>query len=96
MPIITVCNSLHVCMIRRLILFKEFIDARPSAELTPLSAGEQDDESESEMGLTYDELSTFGVLRKVTLFKIATLISRSNAMIGRKTWAMVMLSAALG
>jgi NH3-dependent NAD+ synthetase len=44
---------------------KEFIDARPSAELTPLSAGEQDDESEAEMGLTYDELSTFGVLRKV-------------------------------
>ncbi|RMD41983.1 hypothetical protein DV735_g3192, partial [Chaetothyriales sp. CBS 134920] len=43
----------------------EFIEARPSAELLPLSAGEQDDESESEMGLTYDELSTFGVLRKV-------------------------------
>ncbi|KAK5462762.1 glutamine-dependent NAD(+) synthetase [Exophiala xenobiotica] len=43
----------------------EFLEARPSAELLPLSAGEQDDESESEMGLTYDELSTFGVLRKV-------------------------------
>ncbi|KIW65049.1 NAD+ synthetase [Phialophora macrospora] len=46
-------------------LISEFIDARPSAELTPLSAGIQDDESENEMGLTYDELSTFGVLRKV-------------------------------
>ncbi|OCT48717.1 putative glutamine-dependent NAD(+) synthetase [Cladophialophora carrionii] len=46
-------------------LISEFIDARPSAELTPLSAGVQDDESENEMGLTYDELSTFGVLRKV-------------------------------
>ncbi|KAK5061419.1 hypothetical protein LTR84_007962 [Exophiala bonariae] len=46
-------------------IITEFIDARPSAELTPLSAGEQDDESESEMGMTYDELSTFGVLRKV-------------------------------
>lgn len=47
---------------------QEFIDARPSAELLPLSAGEQDDESDSEMGLTYDELSTFGVLRKVRPF----------------------------
>jgi NAD+ synthase (glutamine-hydrolysing) len=46
-------------------LISEFIDARPSAELTPLSAGVQDDESDGEMGLTYDELSTFGVLRKV-------------------------------
>jgi NAD+ synthase (glutamine-hydrolysing) len=46
-------------------LISEFIDARPTAELTPLSAGVQDDESENEMGLTYDELSTFGVLRKV-------------------------------
>ncbi|RMZ76836.1 hypothetical protein DV738_g4770, partial [Chaetothyriales sp. CBS 135597] len=46
-------------------IIREFIEARPSAELLPLSAGEQDDESESEMGLTYDELSTFGVLRKV-------------------------------
>ncbi|KIV87672.1 NAD+ synthetase [Exophiala sideris] len=46
-------------------IITEFLEARPSAELLPLSAGEQDDESESEMGLTYDELSTFGVLRKV-------------------------------
>jgi NAD+ synthase (glutamine-hydrolysing) len=43
----------------------EVLDATPSAELLPLSAGVQDDESENEMGLTYDELSTFGVLRKV-------------------------------
>lgn len=57
---------------------QEFIDARPSAELLPLSAGEQDDESESEMGLTYDELSTFGVLRKVRPFgpAIQSLASR--------------------
>jgi len=46
-------------------IITEFIEARPTAELLPLSAGEQDDESEAEMGLTYDELSTFGVLRKV-------------------------------
>ncbi|TWU72542.1 hypothetical protein ED733_004147 [Metarhizium rileyi] len=46
-------------------IITEFLEARPSAELLPLSAGEQDDESESEMGLTYDELSTFGLLRKV-------------------------------
>ncbi|KID87764.1 glutamine-dependent NAD(+) synthetase [Metarhizium guizhouense ARSEF 977] len=46
-------------------IITEFLEARPSAELLPLSAGEQDDESESEMGFTYDELSTFGILRKV-------------------------------
>ncbi|KAI5464958.1 NAD+ synthase [Mariannaea sp. PMI_226] len=46
-------------------IITSFIEARPSAELLPLSAGEQDDESESEMGLTYAELSTFGILRKV-------------------------------
>ena len=46
-------------------IITEFIDARPSAELLPLSAGVQDDESEAEMGLSYDELSTFGILRKV-------------------------------
>jgi NH3-dependent NAD+ synthetase len=50
---------------------QEFLEARPSAELLPLSAGEQDDESESEMGLTYDELSTFGVLRKVKILRLA-------------------------
>ncbi|KAK8920901.1 putative glutamine-dependent NAD(+) synthetase [Metarhizium anisopliae] len=48
-------------------IITEFLEARPSAELLPLSAGEQDDESESEMGFTYDELSTFGILRKVSL-----------------------------
>lgn len=35
----------------------EFIDATPTAELLPLSAGVQDDESENEMGMTYEELS---------------------------------------
>ncbi|PHH59449.1 hypothetical protein CDD81_3179 [Ophiocordyceps australis] len=43
----------------------EFIDARPSAELLPAAAGEQDDEADTEMGITYEELSTFGKLRKV-------------------------------
>ncbi|KAK3330777.1 glutamine-dependent NAD(+) synthetase [Apodospora peruviana] len=46
-------------------IIAEFLDARPSAELTPLAAGEQDDEADSEMGLTYAELSAFGLLRKV-------------------------------
>ncbi|TAQ88217.1 hypothetical protein B7494_g3469 [Chlorociboria aeruginascens] len=46
-------------------ILTDFIEAIPTAELLPLSAGTQDDESESEMGLTYDELSTFGILRKV-------------------------------
>ncbi|KAI1330963.1 NAD+ synthase [Xylariaceae sp. FL0255] len=46
-------------------IMKEFIEATPTAELLPLSAGVQDDESESEMGLTYAELSVFGICRKV-------------------------------
>lgn len=41
----------------------EFIEAIPSAELLPLSAGVQADEEE--MGLTYAELSDLGILRKV-------------------------------
>lgn len=45
-------------------MFQEFINATPTAELLPLSAGVQDDESENEMGLTYAELSKFGRLRK--------------------------------
>ncbi|SPO06045.1 related to Glutamine-dependent NAD(+) synthetase [Cephalotrichum gorgonifer] len=46
-------------------LMDEFIYATPSAELLPLSAGVQDDESPNEMGMTYEELSAFGILRKV-------------------------------
>lgn len=46
-------------------LMQEFIEATPTAELLPLSAGVQDDESESEMGMSYEELSVFGILRRV-------------------------------
>ncbi|KAL2104616.1 hypothetical protein VUR80DRAFT_10110 [Thermomyces stellatus] len=46
-------------------LMDEFIHATPTAELLPLAAGVQDDESENEMGMTYEELSVFGILRKV-------------------------------
>ena len=70
MPIITVCSLLPLCKSSGAHFNQEFIEARPTAELLPLSAGEQDDESEAEMGLTYDELSTFGVLRKVSLLWI--------------------------
>lgn len=51
-------------------IITEFLEARPSAELLPLSVGEQDDESESEMGMTYDELSKFGILRKVCFYNM--------------------------
>jgi NAD+ synthase (glutamine-hydrolysing) len=44
-------------------IMTEFIEATPSAELLPLSAGVQSDEVE--MGLSYKELSDFGILRKV-------------------------------
>ncbi|RSL85308.1 hypothetical protein CEP51_003421 [Fusarium floridanum] len=46
-------------------ILTDFIEATPTAELLPLSAGVQDDESEQEMGMTYEELSVFGILRKV-------------------------------
>ncbi|KAJ2968845.1 hypothetical protein NUW58_g10129 [Xylaria curta] len=46
-------------------ILNEFLYATPTAELLPLSAGVQDDESESEMGLTYAELSAFGIYRRV-------------------------------
>lgn len=46
-------------------ILTEFIEATPTAELLPLSAGVQSDESEEEMGLSYEELSIFGILRKV-------------------------------
>lgn len=46
-------------------IMDEFIYATPTAELLPLSAGVQDDESDAEMGMTYAELSAFGILRKV-------------------------------
>ncbi|KAL7792921.1 glutamine-dependent NAD(+) synthetase with GAT domain-containing protein [Trichoderma ceciliae] len=45
-------------------ILREFIEATPTAELLPLSV-QQDDESENEMGMSYEELSTFGILRKV-------------------------------
>ncbi|KAI5859874.1 glutamine-dependent NAD(+) synthetase with GAT domain-containing protein [Durotheca rogersii] len=44
-------------------ILTEFLEATPTAELLPLSAGVQDDEEE--MGLTYTELSIFGIMRKV-------------------------------
>ncbi|KAL1412074.1 glutamine-dependent NAD(+) synthetase [Vanrija albida] len=42
-----------------------FLDAVPSAELIPLGEGTTVQSDEVEMGMTYDELSVFGRLRKV-------------------------------
>ena len=41
---------------------RDFLDAVPTAELTPLESMQTDEE---EMGMTYAELSVFGKLRKV-------------------------------
>ena len=41
---------------------REFLEAVPTAELTPLESKQTDEE---EMGMTYAELSVFGRLRKV-------------------------------
>lgn len=38
-------------------ILTQFLDATPTAELLPLSAGVQNDEDENEMGMTYSELS---------------------------------------
>ena len=46
-------------------ILQEFLSATPTAELLPLSAGVQDDESDAEIGLSYSELSELGILRKV-------------------------------
>lgn len=43
----------------------EFVEATPTAELLPLSAGVQDDESENEIGMSYNDLSVFGIYRRV-------------------------------
>lgn len=45
-------------------ILHEFIEAVPSAELTPLQEGRVQSDEE-EMGLTYDELSAYGQLRKI-------------------------------
>jgi NAD+ synthase (glutamine-hydrolysing) len=42
-----------------------FLDAVPSAELIPIGANNAVQSDELEMGMTYDELSVFGRLRKV-------------------------------
>ena len=42
-----------------------FLDAIPSAELIPIGADNAVQSDEVEMGMTYDELSVFGRLRKV-------------------------------
>ena len=68
---------------------QDFLDATPSAELIPITNGsEQSDEVE--MGMTYEELSIFGRLRKARLssqFRAVLTFDR------RKTWAPTACSA---
>jgi len=45
---------------------QEILDAPPTAELEPLHEGEIAQTDEVDMGMTYEELSTFGRLRKVS------------------------------
>ncbi|PVV00052.1 hypothetical protein BB559_000166 [Furculomyces boomerangus] len=42
-----------------------FLDATPTAELIPITSQSAAQSDEVEMGMTYDELSTFGKLRKI-------------------------------
>ncbi|KAJ2475619.1 glutamine-dependent NAD(+) synthetase, partial [Coemansia sp. RSA 2320] len=46
-------------------ILSEFLAAMPSAELVPAAEGGRLQSDEEEMGMTYDELSVFGRLRKI-------------------------------
>ncbi|XP_078484077.1 glutamine-dependent NAD(+) synthetase [Ciona intestinalis] len=46
---------------------KEIVEATPTAELEPLEQGKIAQTDEADMGMTYDELSTFGKLRKISM-----------------------------
>jgi NAD+ synthase (glutamine-hydrolysing) len=46
-------------------ILASFLDAIPSAELIPIGADNAVQSDEVEMGMTYDELSVFGRLRKI-------------------------------
>ncbi|CAK8690570.1 unnamed protein product [Clavelina lepadiformis] len=46
---------------------KEIVEAPPTAELEPLTEGEVTQTDEHDMGMTYQELSTFGKLRKISM-----------------------------
>jgi NH3-dependent NAD+ synthetase len=54
-------------------ILTEFIEATPSAELLPLSAGVQSDEVE--MGLTYKELSDFGYGLELLLHRLRFILT---------------------
>ena len=45
-------------------ILKEFLDATPTAELEPITENYVQ-KDEVDMGMTYEELSIFGTLRKV-------------------------------
>ncbi|XBW35666.1 hypothetical protein QEN19_001237 [Hanseniaspora menglaensis] len=46
-------------------ILKDFITAVPTAELEPIVEGQYTQQDEADMGVSYDELSEFGYLRKV-------------------------------
>lgn len=51
--------------VSEVLLMYSFLDAIPSAELIPIGEDKAVQSDEVEMGMTYDELSVFGRLRKV-------------------------------
>ena len=55
---------LHMSSLDKFEFLSEFLEAKPTAELEPTTA-EYTQTDEVDMGMTYDELSTFGMLRKV-------------------------------
>jgi hypothetical protein len=51
------------CQVHRTNSGQEFIEATPSAELLPLSAGVQDDEADNEMGMVRNLLSAQAIVQ---------------------------------
>lgn len=54
----------YACETFKLSALNEILKATPTAELTPLKNGQTVQTDEADMGMTYEELSTYGRLRK--------------------------------
>jgi len=61
-------------------ILQEFLDATPTAELEPITK-DYVQSDEIDMGMTYDELSTFGRLRKTEKLGPVSLLSYKKAIL---------------
>jgi hypothetical protein len=73
---------------------QDFLEATPTAELLPLEAGVQDDESENEMGMTYEGKYYFPYRQEhLLLYIMALTLDRTlrvwNPAQGGQAWPLV-------